>query len=120
MIDDIVRHPALPFKADSLCLRAASRACTNESAMKLIVIGIALGDTALTKTSLELHILQPGKTSSGRMVINTLNQKGVKARGQPPRQHARAQLTRSHHRRDHTPPLPFHVALVVELHNGPS
>ena len=43
----IVRHPALPFEADSLCLRAASRACTNESAMKLIVIGIALGDTAL-------------------------------------------------------------------------
>ena len=41
--------------------------------MKLIVIGIALGDTALAKTSLELHILQPGKTSSGLMVINTLH-----------------------------------------------
>ena len=65
MIDRIVRHPALPFNPDSLCLRAASRACTNESAMKLIVIGIALGGTALRKHHWNFTYSSRGKHRAG-------------------------------------------------------
>ena len=68
----IVRHPALPFKADSLCLRAASRACTNptswsEAANKLITAANIATAASLPNDPSGLELPPSAGSSAGNL-----------------------------------------------------